>query len=85
MSSAGMNSRYLKGLEIPDCGAPVLRERHLEVWQLVEGGAGGGGRHRQLSVPAEAQAGHQQHQVPARHTWQQDVIMKKVYFFVYLC
>ena len=31
----------LKGLEVPDGGAPVLRERHLEVGQLVEGGGAG--------------------------------------------
>ena len=34
-------TRYLKGLEVPDGGAPVLRERHLEVGQLVEGGGAG--------------------------------------------
>ena len=57
MQNAGIKGikSYLECLQVSDGGPSVLRHRHLEVWQLVERGLGGG-RGGQLRVPTEGEA-----------------------------
>ena len=50
-------------MEVSDSGAPVLRDRHLKVRKLIEGGLGGDPGGGQLGVATEGEAGHEEDEV----------------------
>ena len=54
---------YLKCLQVPHCGASVLRLRQLKLWELVEGGCGRHRRVRELPVAAERQTRQKKNQI----------------------